>query len=79
MVKERESERAVQQFNGREGETATLLKTVSVFSQLVWRRFRPTSDTVLQVKLLLPSSGQTVFRSLTRRKPDESVSALPRR
>jgi len=32
-----------EQVNGRERETATLLKTVSVFPQLAWRRFRPTS------------------------------------
>ncbi len=43
-------QRAVEQIIGREGETATLLSKFFGEPKLVWRRFRHTSDTVLQVK-----------------------------
>jgi hypothetical protein len=33
-----------QQINGREGETATFLKTSLVKFHVAWRRFRPTSS-----------------------------------
>ncbi len=42
-----------QQFNGREGETATLLFDLSVFPQVAWRRFRPTSSQPFAVSWLI--------------------------
>ena len=44
MVKERGSKRAVQQINGREGETATFLFGLRVKLKRAWWRFRPTSS-----------------------------------
>jgi hypothetical protein len=39
-----ENERTAQQFNGREGETATFLFSLSVFLDVACWRFRPTSS-----------------------------------
>jgi chloramphenicol 3-O phosphotransferase len=44
---------AAQQINGREGETATLLKTVSLFPHVACIRFRPAPSQPLGVSWLL--------------------------
>ncbi len=41
----------IEQFNGREGETATLLSKLSVKLGVVWWRFRPTSTPPLDASL----------------------------
>ena len=40
-LEQRGGEHAVQQFNGREGETATLLSRLSVKLKRAWWRFAP--------------------------------------
>ncbi|MDQ3748970.1 MAG: hypothetical protein M3367_08165 [Acidobacteriota bacterium] len=42
----------VEQFNGREGETATFLSTLSVTFRRAWWRFRPTSSQALDASSL---------------------------
>ena len=40
-----------EQFNGREGETATLFVSLSVSPHVAWWRFRPTSSQPLDASL----------------------------
>jgi hypothetical protein len=67
------NQRAVEQFNGREGETATFLFSLSCFPHVARIRFRPTSSQPLDASLKKDRANAKNNEWLCARRKDNSI------